>query len=140
MKTVLAALLAGLVFGTGLALSGMTDPAVVQGFLDFAGAWNPALAFVMGGALLVTFFGYRLVFGRKPPLFAKQFHLPVASEIDMALIAGAVLFGLGWGLSGYCPGPAVASLSSGNAGVLVFAAAMAAGMALAGVARARTGR
>ena len=140
MKTVLAALLAGLVFGAGLALSGMTDPAVVQGFLDFAGAWNPALAFVMGGALLVTFFGYRLVFARKMPLFAKQFHLPVASDIDMPLIAGAVLFGLGWGLSGYCPGPAVASLSSGNAGVLVFAAAMVAGMALAGVARARTGR
>ena len=140
MQPVLAALLAGLVFGAGLALSGMTDPAVVQGFLDISGAWNPALVFVMGGALAVTFVGYRLVLDRKTPLFGRQFHLPRASGIDMPLVAGAVLFGLGWGLSGYCPGPAVASLSSGNAGVLVFAAAMAAGMALAGAARARAGR
>lgn len=121
-------LAAGLLFGFGLALGGMTDPAVVLAFLDVTGHWNPQLLFVMGAAVPVTFVGYRLVL-RHRPFCAPEFTLPTATRIDARLLGGAALFGLGWGLAGYCPGPAIASLGSGQAGVLLFVAAMLAGMA-----------
>lgn len=132
MPALIAALISGLLFGIGLALAGMTDPAVVLGFLDLTGHWNPALLFVMAGAVIVTFVGYRLAFARKAPLFAARFFLPAMAVIDAPLVAGAALFGLGWGLAGYCPGPVLASLTSLNRDVVLFVAAMLAGMALAG--------
>jgi uncharacterized protein len=131
MPAILSALFAGLLFGAGLALAGMTDPSVVLGFLDIAGRWNPALLFVMAGAVIVTFVGYRLALARPRPLLAQRFLLPSVTQIDAPLIVGAALFGLGWGLAGYCPGPAVASLVSGNVDVLMFVAAMVIGMLLA---------
>jgi uncharacterized membrane protein YedE/YeeE len=128
MSDIFAGLTAGFIFGLGLCLSGLADPAVVQGFLDVAGVWNPTLLFVMGAALTVTLIGYRLVFGRGRPLFSPRFNVPTAKVIDAALISGAVIFGVGWGLAGYCPGPAVVSLASGRPEVFVFVAAMIAGM------------
>ncbi len=101
------ALLAGTLFGCGLAISGMTNPANVIAFLNLSPGWQPALMFVMGSALLVTFVGYRLLRGRQAPLFDNQFHRPGAQQIDRRLLAGAAMFGVGWGLSGYCPGPAI---------------------------------
>ena len=129
-----AALAAGLVFGAGLSLSRMIDPAVVLAFLDVAaiadGSWNPALAFVMAGAVLVTAVGYALVFRRRAPLLAATFAIPGNRAIDRRLIAGAITFGLGWGLVGYCPGPAVAGLGFGLAKTWLFVGAMLMGMAL----------
>lgn len=109
MKT-LASYAAGLLFGLGLAVSGMTDPARVLGFLDVAGAWDPTLMFVLGGAVVTTFIGYRLVLRRSTPLLGGVFQLPTKQELDAKLLGGAALFGIGWGLSGYCPGPAIASI------------------------------
>lgn len=103
--------IAGLLFGLGLAVSGMTDPARVLGFLDIAGAWDPTLMFVLGGAVVTSFIGYRLVFKRSGPLFGERFQLPTKKDLDAKLLGGAALFGIGWGLSGYCPGPAIASVS-----------------------------
>lgn len=103
--------IAGLLFGLGLAVSGMTDPARVLGFLDVAGAWDPTLMFVLGGAVVTSFIGYRLVFKRAGPLFGERFQLPTKRDLDAKLLGGAALFGIGWGLSGYCPGPAIASVS-----------------------------
>lgn len=125
------ALVAGLVFGIGLTVSQMVNPAKVLAFLDVAGNWDPSLAFVMGGALLVTFVGYRLAWRRPKPLLGERFALPTARQIDLPLIAGAVLFGVGWGLVGLCPGPAIAALTLGGWPVLLFVGAMVAGMALA---------
>ncbi len=130
MREIAAGLLTGLLFGLGLCLSNMTNPAVVQGFLDIAGAWNPALIFVMAGGVAVTFLGYRLLVPKSRPLWASRFSLPTATLIDAPLIAGAAIFGVGWGLAGYCPGPAVVSLASGRTGVLIFAGAMLTGMIL----------
>ena len=130
MRSLISGLISGLIFGAGLALAGMTDPAVVLGFLDVAGAWNPALAFVMGGAVIVTFAGYRLVRRRGRPVLAASFSWPTATQIDRRLIGVAALFGIGWGLAGYCPGPAVASLGSGAPGVVAFVVAMLFGMVL----------
>jgi uncharacterized membrane protein YedE/YeeE len=121
-------LLLGLLFGIGLVISGMADPAKVINFLDLAGSWDPSLAFVMGGAVVVAFFGYRLVLGRKRPLLAADFQLPKRSAIDGRLVAGAAIFGLGWGLGGFCPGPALTSLGLAETGTLVFVPAMFAGM------------
>jgi uncharacterized membrane protein YedE/YeeE len=101
---------AGLLFGLGLAISGMTDPARVLGFLDIAGAWDPTLMFVLGGAVVTSFVGYRLVFKQSAPLFGERFQLPTRQDLDGKLLGGAALFGIGWGLSGYCPGPAIASI------------------------------
>ncbi len=129
MTQIIAGLIAGLVFGIGLAVSGMTDPAVVLGFLDVAGAWNPALAFVLAGAVIVTFIGYRVVLKRPAPVLAPRFSLPAATAIDRELVGGAALFGIGWGLAGYCPGPAIASLAALNRGTLVFVIALLIGMA-----------
>jgi uncharacterized membrane protein YedE/YeeE len=129
MRETFAGYLCGLIFGLGLCLSQMSDPAVVQGFLDLAGAWNPALVFVMAAGVTVTFIGYRLVLPGRP-LWAPKFQLPTATAVDAPLISGAAIFGIGWGLAGYCPGPAIVSLASGRREVIVFVIAMLAGMIL----------
>lgn len=122
---------AGSLFGFGLALSGMTDPGVVIGFLDLFGSWNLSLIFVMVGAIAVTSLGYLFIFTKKRPIFDSQFFLPKHKTVDKPLIAGAILFGLGWGLYGFCPGPALASLASLEFQTFVFVAAMVSGMVLA---------
>ena len=124
----LGALAAGLLFGLGLAISQMANPAKVLAFLDLAGRWDPSLALVMAGALAVTIPGYRLVLRRPKPVLAAHFGLPTAKSIDGRLIAGAAIFGAGWGLVGFCPGPAIASLAWTVGDNLWFIAAMAAGM------------
>lgn len=124
------AFIAGGLFGVGLHLSGMTDTDKVQGFLDFFGAWDPTLAFVMGGAILPMAIAWRMSKNRKP-VVGGDFPAPADPVFDRPLIIGAVLFGMGWGLVGLCPGPALASLSYGGFGGLVFLAAMIAGMAMA---------
>jgi uncharacterized membrane protein YedE/YeeE len=124
-----AALLAGTAFGAGLALSGLTDPAVVLGFLDVAGAWNPALLWVMAAAVTVVFLGYRLVWRRGRPLLDEVFHLSASRAADARLIAGAALFGAGWGLAGWCPGPAIASVIAPSLPLALFLAGMIAGTA-----------
>ena len=126
-----ANVLAGLIFGLGLLISGMANPAKVQNFLDLAGSFDPSLLFVMAGAVVVTLVGYRLVLRRPSPLLAEQFHLPAVKDIDARLVSGAALFGIGWGLSGFCPGPAITSLALLAKGTLVFVPAMFAGIALA---------
>ena len=123
----LAALAAGALFGVGLALSGMTDPRRVLGFLDVAGDFDPALAFVLAGAVATTGLLFRFVLKRDRPLLADRFRLPGRSDIDRPLVAGAALFGIGWGLAGYCPGPALAGLGVGSVEALWFVPAMAAG-------------
>ncbi len=130
MKSV-CVLLMGLVFGFGLAVSGMTDPAKVQGFLDLAGHWDPTLAFVMGGGLLVNIPAYWLTRRRGQPVFENKFYLPTRKDVDARLLIGAAAFGIGWGLAGYCPGPALASLSSGLPAIAGFCVAMLAGMFVA---------
>jgi uncharacterized membrane protein YedE/YeeE len=130
--------IAGLTFGIGLVISGMADPAKVQNFLDLAGTWDPSLAFVMGAALAVTFVGYRLVLGRRAPLLSDRFHLPAKSEIDGRLLIGAAIFGIGWGLGGYCPGPALTALSLLAQGTLAFVPAMLGGLLLARPVRPRS--
>ncbi len=126
-----AGYVAGLLFGLGLAISGMTDPARVLGFLDIAGAWDPTLMFVLGGAVVTTFIGFRLVFARGKPLFAGGFQLPSKQELDAKLLGGAALFGIGWGLSGYCPGPAIASIGGLTVPLLAMLVAMVAGWFIA---------
>ncbi|WP_319022847.1 DUF6691 family protein [Salinicola avicenniae] len=128
---VLSGLLAGLLFGLGLILSGMTDPARVIGFLDVTGAWDPTLMFVLGGAVVTTFIGYRMVWRRGRPRFGARFQLPSRRDVDGRLLGGAVLFGVGWALSGYCPGPALASLSAASWPLVGFVAAMILGWWLA---------
>ncbi len=125
-----AALLSGLVFGLGLAVSGMMNPAKVIGFLDVAGDWDPTLVFVMVGALLVAVPAYRLIQKRGRPVLEEEFAFPEKKNVDAPLIWGSALFGVGWGLVGFCPGPAVAALGTGLAPVFAFVAAMIAGMAL----------
>ncbi|EED35236.1 YeeE/YedE family protein [Luminiphilus syltensis NOR5-1B] len=127
----LAALVSGILFGIGLALSGMTNTAKVQGFLDLFGDWQPDLAFVMGGALLISLGATPFILQRSKPIFAEAFSLPASAVIDRRLIGGGVLFGIGWGLVGYCPGPAIAALAYGTESTVVFIAAMLAGMGLA---------
>ncbi len=123
-------LLCGMVFGLGLAVAQMTDPRKVLGFLDLAGAWDASLIFVMGGALAVTVPGFRLVLQRGAPRLAGCFHLPAGNTVDAPLLTGAALFGVGWGLAGYCPGPAPASIGLANAEALWFVPAMIAGAGL----------
>lgn len=124
----LASLACGLIFGIGLIVSGMSNPAKVLNFLDFAGTWDPSLLFVMAAAVVVTFIGFRLVHTQPRPLFADRFHVPTALDIDMPLIAGSVCFGLGWGLGGFCPGPAVTSIALQATGTLIFVPMMLIGM------------
>lgn len=128
---ILVNFIAGLVFGVGLVLSGMADPAKVLNFLDVAGAWDPSLAFVMAAAIAVTATGYHLVFRRAKPLLEQNFDLPTKSKIDGQLVIGAAIFGLGWGLVGFCPGPAITSLGLGAKGTLVFVPMMLLGVAVA---------
>jgi len=127
---IVMALIVGLVFGIGLIVSGMTNPAKVQGFLDLAGNWDPSLAFVMGGAILVGLVAFRVAGKRERSLLGDVMRLPTATQIDRRLVLGGLAFGAGWGLAGYCPGPALASLAVGGAKPLIFAAAMLAGMAI----------
>ena len=142
MQTVMA-LIAGLVFGIGLIVSGMTNPAKVTGFLDLAGAWDPSLAFVMGGAILVGVVAFGIARRRDRSLLGAPMRLPAAANIDRRLVPGSLAFGTGWGLAGYCPGPALASLATGGVEPMIFTLAMLAGMALfevlERVSAARTG-
>jgi uncharacterized protein len=135
----IAEFLVGLLFGLGLILSGMTDPGKVQGFLDLAGAWDPSLALVMGGAIAVGFFGYALARRRSAAVLGGAMHLPKATHIDRRLVLGSLTFGAGWGLAGFCPGPGVVSMASGEPKALVFVLAMLAGMAVFELAE-RSGR
>jgi len=123
----LAALFSGIVFGFGLAVSHMVEPAKVIGFLDVAGRWDPSLLFVMAGAVGVMFVAYRLIARRQKPLLEAQFALPSKTEIDRSLLVGAAIFGVGWGLAGYCPGPGIAALGLGTWEAPVFVASLAAG-------------
>jgi uncharacterized protein len=130
MKRLAAAFVSGLIFALGLGISGMTQPSKVVGFLDFFGHWDPSLACVMIGAIAVYFVAWRLIVRRSAPLFSPRFVLPGRIAIDRPLIAGAAIFGAGWGLGGFCPGPAIASLASGSGTVVLFVLAMVAGMYL----------
>jgi uncharacterized membrane protein YedE/YeeE len=118
----------GLLFGWGLLISGMTDPGKVLGFLDLAGAWDPSLAFVMGGAVLVGLLAFMLARRRTQSLLGGAMHLPSSNDIDTPLLLGALLFGAGWGLAGFCPGPAIVSMAAGEPQALLFVLAMVAGM------------
>ena len=124
MARVFAALLSGVLFGLGLAISGMTDPNVVIGFLDLFGDFNPALMFVLGGAVGTTLIAFRFVLRRPSPLLASDFQLPTRKDIDARLLIGAGLFGIGWGLAGYCPGPALVSFGALIDTALVFVPVM----------------
>jgi uncharacterized membrane protein YedE/YeeE len=126
----LMAFIGGLVFGIGLIVSGMTDPSKVIGFLDLAGWWNPSLAFVMGGAILVGVIAFRFAGARERSLLGAAMRLPAATELDRRLVLGSLAFGAGWGLAGYCPGPALASLATGNIKPVIFTVAMLVGMGI----------
>lgn len=143
----LSAAISGMIFGVGLALAGMLNPAKVAGFLDIFGLWDPSLMLVMAGGILVNGAGYFLCVRRVQPLFAKPlfakplfagtFSLPEARQIDRKLVIGSVLFGMGWGLAGLCPGPVIASIGLNPAGIFPFLAVMLAGLKLGGIIRAR---
>jgi uncharacterized membrane protein YedE/YeeE len=124
MKLFITIFISGLLFGAGLAISGMTDPARVAGFLDITGDWDFTLMFVMGAALLVSMPGFYLLQKREHPWFAERFYLPTRQDIDWKLIVGSVIFGIGWGISGLCPGPAIGSLVTGNPEITYFVLAM----------------
>ena len=128
MRRLCSSFLAGTLFGAGLTISQMVNPRKVTDFLDFFGDWDPSLAFVMGGALAVTAVGFRVLLRRPHPLFVAEFHLPASRRIDSGLIGGSALFGIGWGLAGFCPGPAVASLAYGLWQSVLFVLAMLVGM------------
>ena len=137
MKRPLISLLCGLVFGGGLIISQMTNPAKVLGFLDISGQWDPSLALVMAGAVIVFSIAYRLALRRHKPVFDKSFLVPEKTGLDKPLIVGSLLFGAGWGLAGFCPGPAIVSSGYGDARVWAFVAAMLAGIVLVRVVRSR---
>lgn len=120
----------GILFGLGLSVSGMINPAKVLNFFDIAGSWDPSLAFVMGGALLIALPGYRWIFRRGRPIIDVDFDLPLKQAVDMRLILGAAIFGLGWGLVGLCPGPALAGIGTGSIDILIFVIALIAGIFL----------
>ncbi len=130
MPLVISAFVSGLLFGLGLIVSEMVNPAKVLGFLDIAGHWDPSLAFVMGGAVVVSALGYALAKRRGVPVLSPKLEIPTRRDLDPRLLAGAVLFGIGWGLIGLCPGPALVALTFGPREIFVFVAAMIAGMAL----------
>lgn len=127
MKKVFIALISGIIFGLGLSLSQMINPNKVINFLDISGDWDPSLAFVMLGALLVSFISFRLILKKPEPILEESFHLSKHSNIDKPLLVGAAIFGIGWGISGYCPGPAVANLGTGNLEALVMVVSIYAG-------------
>ena len=127
---VLSALLSGLVFGLGLIVSGMANPAKVLGFLDLTGEWDPSLALVMAGAIAVGFFAFLIAKNRKRSFIGAEMKLPTTSSIDNRLLAGSALFGAGWGIAGFCPGPGLVALGMGEPKAIVFVAAMLAGMVI----------
>lgn len=128
--TALIAFVSGLVFGLGLIVSGMANPAKVLGFLDLAGPWDPSLAFVMGGAVLITAVGFAVLRRRRASLTGEPLRWPTATRIDLRLALGSLAFGAGWGLAGFCPGPALVAAAAGVPQALIFVAAMLAGMAV----------
>ena len=130
IRTAITSLISGTLFGAGLALGGMTDPARVRGFLDIFGGWDPTLAFVMGGAVIVMAIAWRIVPRMAGPLFTGEFYLPTKSDLTPPLIGGAALFGVGWGIAGLCPGPGIAALVIEPASAAIFVVAMLAGMAV----------
>lgn len=140
MRKILPGLVVGTLFGAGLALSDMINPARVLAFLDITGAWDPTMAFVMGGALLPSAIGYLLARRMRRPILAEAFRIPENRSLDRRLLGGAAIFGMGWGLVGFCPGPAVAALSFGTWQPALFLAAMLAGMALHRVVADRSAR
>lgn len=140
MMRIVIALAAGLLFGLGLTISHMIDPAKVIDFLNVAGPWDPSLALVLVSAAGVATAGFRLARGRQMPLCGMRFHAPAEKRIDVRLASGAVLFGIGWGLVGFCPGPALASLSVGHSASLLFVAAMIGGMLTFGLIDRRLAR
>lgn len=139
MNKIISAFLIGALFGIGIAISGMANPAKVLNFFDIAGTWDPSLLFVMGGALVTAAIGYRVVFGARPkPLFENSYALPTSRRIDAELVGGSAVFGIGWGISGFCPGGAIPALGLGYAETFIFIAAMMAGIVVARVLKART--
>jgi uncharacterized membrane protein YedE/YeeE len=137
MVRILVAGLIGLVFGAGIVISGMGNPAKVLNFFDLFGTWDPSLMLVMGSALAVTFVGYRFVLKRPAPVFDKMFHLPAKKDVDKQLLIGAAVFGIGWGIAGFCPGGAIPALGSGNVQPFIFVIAMIAGIVATTVLRNR---
>jgi uncharacterized membrane protein YedE/YeeE len=127
-RQMLVAFVAGLLFAVGLGVAGMTNPAKVLAFLDMFGDWDPSLMFVMGGAILVYAPVYRLLAGRDAPKFGDRFHWPTAKDVDLELVLGSAIFGIGWGLAGLCPGPALVAVATGAIPFVVFVAAMLVGM------------
>jgi len=141
MNKLISAFLIGGLFGLGIAVSGMINPAKVLNFFDIAGTWDPSLIFVMGGGLAVAFIGYRIVFGHyKAPLFETSFALPTKRTIDGQLVGGAAVFGIGWGIAGFCPGASIPALGLGYSATPVFVAAVIAGIVVARFARTRLAR
>lgn len=130
MPVILASLVSGLLFGLGLTISQMIDPAKVVGFLDITGAWDPSLAFVIGSAVPVAAIGFAIAARQRTPLLSSAFKSPTQTVLDMRLVLGAVLFGIGWGLVGYCPGPALAALGLAHSPTVLFVGAMLVGMAV----------
>ena len=135
MKKNIFGFLIGLIFGVGLVISGMSNPAKVINFLDVTGSFDPSLLFVMGGAVVVVFIGFKVVLKRSAPIFGHVFHIPTRSDIDKSLVLGAALFGIGWGLSGFCPGPALTATLLGSEGILYFLPAMITGLIISKVIR-----
>lgn len=140
MLRTLSAATIGLVFGTGIVISGMGNPAKVLNFFDLFGVWDPSLLLVMGSALVVTFAGYRLIFRRPAPIFDRSFHLPTSRDLDLPLVVGSALFGVGWGIAGFCPGGAIPALGSGEPAAFLFVAAMIGGILAATGLRALSAR
>jgi hypothetical protein len=136
----LTAFFTGLVFGIGLIIAEMTNPAKILNFLDLAGSWDPSLAFVMGGAVVVTFVGYRMLKGRDRPILDTRFHWPGLRNIDARLVGGSAVFGIGWGMVGLCPGPALTMTGLGGTGLIIFLVAMTVGMIGVNIADRATGR
>lgn len=124
----IASYIIGLIFGVGISISGMANPAKVLNFFDVAGTWDPSLIFVMGGAVVVTFIGYRFVLKRPAPIMEAKFQLPTRRDLDLPLIAGSAVFGIGWGIAGFCPGGALPALGTGKSEVFIFVAALLAGI------------
>ena len=137
---IITSYLIGLVFGVGISISGMANPAKVLNFFDIAGTWDPSLIFVMGGALITTFVGYRLVLKRPVPVFDEGFHLPTRRSLDKSLIGGSAIFGIGWGIAGFCPGGALPALGTGNSSVALFVLSMLVGILTAKTLQTRHSR
>lgn len=131
MSRIVSALIIGLIFGSGIAISGMINPAKVLNFFDFVGNWDPSLAFVMGGALIVTAIGYRFILKRPAPLLDKSFQLPLKQKIDRPLLAGSAIFGIGWGIGGFCPGGAIPALGLMETDIFILVASLCGGILIA---------